>query len=97
MKKVRRLCARFSIITPDDPTAWTISDSYLFGGDVLVAPILEAGGVRRRVYLPRGSRWLEYTTGTTYEGGQWIETQAQLDEIPLFIRDGVKVPGLYGA
>lgn len=81
----------------DDPTAWTISDSYLFGGDVLVAPILEAGGVRRRVYLPRGSRWLEYTTGTTYEGGQWIETQARLDEIPLFIRDGVTVPGLYEA
>ena len=64
---------------------------------MLVAPIMEAGGVRRRVYLPRGSRWLEYTTGAAREGGQWVEAQAQLDEIPLFIRDGVKVPGLYGA
>ena len=80
-----------------DETAWTISDSYLFGQDVLVAPIMEAGMTSRKVYLPKGSQWLEHHTGKWYDGGQWVESQAQLDQIPLFIRDGVTVPGLYEA
>lgn len=80
-----------------DETAWTISDSYLFGQDVLVAPIMEAGMTSRKVYLPKGSQWLEHHTGKWYDGGQWVESEAQLDQIPLFIRDGVTVPGLYEA
>ena len=79
---------------PEDAEAWNIADGYLFGPDVLVAPILEAGAVRRRVYLPRGSRWLECATGLWHEGGQWVESPAPLDTIPLFRRDGVFVPGL---
>ena len=81
---------------PEDAEAWNIADGYLFGPDVLVAPILEAGAVRRRVYLPRGSRWLECATGLWHEGGQWVESPAPLDTIPLFRRDGVFVPGLSG-
>lgn len=80
---------------PEDPTAWTISDSYLFGADVLVAPIVEAGATSRRVYLPRGSQWLEHSTGKMLEGGQWVESEAKLDQIPLFIREGVTVSGLH--
>lgn len=67
---------------PEDAEAWNIADGYLFGQDVLVAPILEAGAVRRRVYLPRGSRWLECATGLWHEGGQWVESPAPLDTIP---------------
>ncbi len=80
---------------PQDAQAWQISDSYLFGEDVLVAPIMEAGGVSRQVYLPQGSCWVEASTGTAYEGGCWVTAQAPLDVIPVFIRDGVEVPGLW--
>lgn len=82
---------------PQDPTAWTISDSYLFGSDILVAPIMEAGATSRRVYLPKGSSWLCLSTGRLLEGGQWITADAPIDVIPIFIRDGVSVPGLYQA
>lgn len=80
---------------PDDSQAWDICDSYLFGADVLVAPIVEAGSVSRNVYLPKGSCWLELSTMHLHNGGQWIVCQAPLDTIPLFVRDGVSVPGLY--
>lgn len=80
-----------------DEIAWTISDSYLFGRDVLVAPVTEAGIRSRKVYLPKGSHWLDYHTGKWHDGGQWVECEALLDQIPLLIRDGVTVPGLYEA
>lgn len=82
---------------PQDAAAWTISDSYLFGRDVLVAPVMEAGAVSRRVYLPSGSDWLHLSTGRLLPGGQWVEADAPLDTIPIFIRDAVAVPGLHEA
>ena len=80
---------------PEDAAAWQIADSYLFGRDVLVAPILAEGQRERRVYLPRGSRWLELATGETHDGGQWVTAAAPLEQIPIFIRDGVPVAGLW--
>lgn len=53
---------------PEDLTAWTIEDQYLFGDDMLVAPMLEAGE-GRQVYLPGKDRWVDYQTGKTYNAG----------------------------
>ncbi|NLL70475.1 MAG: hypothetical protein GX238_05015, partial [Epulopiscium sp.] len=54
---------------PEDPTAWFIEDQYLFGENLLVAPIFEEKAKGRKVYLPEGI-WIDYFTLTSYEGGK---------------------------
>jgi len=77
---------------PEDPTCYTVEDEYLFGPDLLVAPVVEEGARKRRVYLPRGARFTDPHTEVTYEGGQWIEADAPIDRIPVFLRDGARLP-----
>lgn len=73
---------------PEDRTCWEIEDEYLFGPDLLVAPVLWAGQRERKAYLPRGESWTEYATGKTYPGGQAVMAEAPLDTIPVFVRAG---------
>ncbi len=73
---------------PEDRKAWEIEDAYMFGPDVLVAPVMEAGRKERSVYLPTGSRWTNVWTGEESEGGRTVTTEAPLDQIPLFTRNG---------
>ena len=77
---------------PGDPRAWEIADEYLFGPDLLVAPVLEAGATSREVYLPAGAEWTDAWTGDVVEGGRVHEVAAPLDRIPLFLRDGARLP-----
>ena len=72
---------------PEDAICWEISDEYLFGHSLLVAPVLSAGQTSRSLYLPAG-RWCEFETGTIYEGGKQITVDAPMDRIPLFIKEG---------
>lgn len=72
---------------PDDETAWEIDDEFFLGDDVLVCPVLERGAVSRRVYLPRG-RWRGLWDHQIYEGGRWMQADAPIDVIPVYIRDG---------
>lgn len=74
----------------DDPVAAFIEDAYLFGRYFLVAPILDETN-RRRVYLPRGT-WFDYWTKQQIEGGCWLEVEAPLDVLPLYVRAGAIVP-----
>lgn len=74
--------------TPEDKKCWDVNDEYMFGPDVLVAPVMYAEMIRRKVYLPEGSRWTNYWTGEVVEGGQEIEVDAPLSQIPLFTRNG---------
>jgi alpha-D-xyloside xylohydrolase len=76
---------------PDDEQAWTVEDEFLFGPDVLVAPVTEAGARRRPVYLPKGASWAHAWSGKIHEGGSRIEQDAPLDEIPVYLRDGASV------
>lgn len=73
---------------PGDAKCWEIEDEYFFGPDVLVAPVLYAGAVSRRVYLPEGERWMEYASGKEYEGGKEYQADAPLDTIPVYLRKG---------
>ena len=75
---------------PEDPTSWLIEDQYLFGTDLLVAPLMEDGPVRN-VYLPPGL-WTDYQTGETYAGERWHSIRA--GEIPavLLVRSGAAIP-----
>lgn len=71
---------------PQDAVCWDVEDEYMYGPDVLVAPVLYAGKEKRRVYLPKGEDWTESFTGREYAGGQWIEADTPLDVIPVFVR-----------
>ncbi|HWG26847.1 glycoside hydrolase family 31 protein [Actinospica sp.] len=77
---------------PEDAKSWTVDDAYLFGRDLLVAPVLEAGARSRDVYLPKGASWRDAWTGEEHEGGQTVTVPAPLDRIPLFLRDGASLP-----
>lgn len=73
---------------PQDNQTWTLDTQYMFGEDILAAPIVEAHAVSRKVYLPEGSTWTSAHTGEIFDGGQWIETEAAIDTMPVFLRDG---------
>ena len=62
---------------PDDEQAWTVEDEFLFGPDVLVAPVTEAGA-RRRVYLPEGASWTHAWSGDDTRGRQRDREDAPL-------------------
>jgi alpha-D-xyloside xylohydrolase len=76
---------------PDDEIAWTIEDEFVFGPDVLVAPIGELGARDRSVYLPARCDWRHAVLGGTFAGGQWHEVEAPLEWIPLFVREGSSI------
>ena len=76
---------------PDDSKCWKIEDEYLYGADILVAPVLAAGITRKNIYLPEGCSWTEYETQKQYEGGQWIEVEVALDRIPVFERNNCNI------
>ncbi|MBR6345750.1 MAG: family 31 glucosidase [Lachnospiraceae bacterium] len=71
-----------------DLKSWDIDDEYMFGPDILVAPVLSEGAESRKVYLPGGVKWRESSTGRVYDGGQTASANAPIDIIPVFIRDG---------
>lgn len=73
---------------PQDATSWEVEDAYMFGPDLLVAPVMEAGVDSRKVYLPKGAKWTDAYTHATYEGGQTVTVPAPIDIIPVFVRDG---------
>lgn len=73
---------------PDDPQTWRASDQFLFGPDLLVAPVLEAGARSRSVYLPAGAGWTDLHSGQVHEGGVTVEVDSPLHLVPLFARDG---------
>lgn len=74
-----------------DKTAWEIEDEYMFGPDILVAPIMEENTSERKVYLPEGAMWTDANTKKAYSGGQNVTVPAPLDIIPVFIRDNKKI------
>ncbi len=73
---------------PEDKECWDITDAYLYGPDILVAPVCHEGAEGRRVYLPQGASWTHAGTGEVYEGGVWLDVEAPLETVPLFLRDG---------
>lgn len=89
---------------PRDREVWDITDQYLFGDGLMVCPVLSPMYYEResrplpetpktrRVYLPKGSCWYDYWTNACFEGGQWIDADAPIEKIPLFVREGSILP-----
>ncbi len=72
----------------DDEKCWDIEDEYLFGHDLLVAPIYEYKKRKRKVYLPKGEIWINIYNGEESEGGISIDVDAPIEQIPLFCKKG---------
>jgi alpha-D-xyloside xylohydrolase len=77
---------------PSDAASWAVEDEYMFGPDLLVAPVLSAQARSRKVYLPGDCSWVNAWTDQNLSGGQWIDAEAPLEQIPLFLRDGAILP-----
>ena len=86
----RPLMAHLAVDFPDDKKAWTVHDQYMFGRDLLVAPITEEGTEGREIYLPAGT-WHDLFLGGTIEGGKTIEYACPIGRIPVFVRDGAVI------
>jgi alpha-glucosidase (family GH31 glycosyl hydrolase) len=75
----------------DDPIAVPRADEYLWGRDLLVAPVVEQGATSRRTYLPRGT-WYDFWTTERIEGGREIDREVDLATLPLYVRAGAILP-----
>ena len=77
----------------NDPACRQIDDQFLFGDDILVAPIMTPGVTSRNLYLPEGE-WFSPDSETFYEGEQWISKEADIHTLPWFIKCGSVIPML---
>jgi len=77
---------------PEDATAVARGDQFLWGRDLLVAPVTEKGATKRSVYLPRGNRWYDFWSEVRIEGGHEISRGVDLATMPLFVRAGAIIP-----
>ena len=76
---------------PEDPVAVARQDQYLWGRDILVAPVVEKSATSRVTYLPHGN-WYDFWTGERIEGGRQITRQIALETMPLYVRAGTLLP-----
>jgi alpha-D-xyloside xylohydrolase len=80
---------------PADPEVWELADQYMFGPDLLVAPVLHPDAAQRAVYLPAASAWTDAWTGAPVGSGCQV-VQTAPDRIPVFVRDGAPVGDVLG-
>ncbi|MCD7804040.1 MAG: DUF5110 domain-containing protein [Oscillospiraceae bacterium] len=76
---------------PGDEKAHTITDEYLFGENMLIAPVIEPQKNTRTVYLPEG-KWYDFDYDYVYEGGREYEVYAPQNRIPVFVKAGGIIP-----
>jgi alpha-glucosidase len=75
----------------DDPAAVSRGDEYLWGRDILVAPVVKKGATSRRLYLPRG-KWFDFWKEEIVDGGAEVERAVDLATTPLYVRAGAVIP-----
>ena len=76
---------------PEDPRVWQLGSEFLWGDDLLVAPVTRAGATAWPVYLPAGA-WYDFWTGARHDGPGGVMLEAPLDRLPLLMRAGAIVP-----
>lgn len=80
------------IAYPQDAAALSLKDQFMFGRDLLVAPVLQSQATKRSVYLPKGDKWTDIWTGEQYDGGQKVSRNVSLALMPLYVRQGTILP-----
>jgi alpha-D-xyloside xylohydrolase len=77
---------------PNDSNVLDIKDEFMYGPAFLIAPVTDADAINRNVYLPAGTKWIDFWTGNKFEGGKTINADAPIERIPLYIRAGSILP-----
>jgi alpha-D-xyloside xylohydrolase len=80
---------------PEDLLCESIEDQFMFGPEILVAPILCEGARQRNVYLPANVEWVDAWNKKTYSGGRWLDTPAPLETIPVFLKAGSRLTDVF--
>lgn len=75
-----------------DEICKNIEDEFMFGPDILVAPVLHQGATSRQVYLPAETSWTNAWTDQKINGGQWINAEAPIERIPVYLRGDLQLP-----
>jgi alpha-glucosidase (family GH31 glycosyl hydrolase) len=92
------LCRPMYYDYPKETNAYAFNREYMFGDNMLIAPIGSPavnGFSKVNVWLPEGSDWFEWHTGTMLKGGQTVERAFAIDEYPIYIKAGSIIP-MYG-
>ena len=72
---------------PGEENCWDLDDQYMYGPDLLIAPVMKAGATSREVFLPSGAAWTNMHSGAVTDGGRWLHVEAPLTVIPVFLRN----------
>ena len=75
---------------PQDPATYGLDDEFMFGRDLLIAPVLREGEGVREAYLPKGE-WFDFWTGAHYQGGAVVRVPVTMESLPIFARGGAFV------
>ncbi len=75
---------------PDDEVCFTLGEQYMFGDDIIFAPVTERGKTEKRVYLPKGE-WILTKDKTAYEGNKWYTINVQVNEFVAFVQKGKEI------
>ncbi|MGL5955524.1 MAG: glycoside hydrolase family 31 protein [Brevinema sp.] len=73
-----------------DPEAYQAEEQFLFGTDILVAPVMYQGATDKKIYLPLGAYWTHQKNNKKYTGGQWIKIPVDIQDIPIFFKNNAK-------
>lgn len=79
----------------NDTACYSATEQYMWGAQILIAPVTEENVIARKIYLPAG-RWYNYMNNTFTDGGKWILAEAGIEEIPVFIKPGAFIPTVSG-
>ncbi len=89
--KGKPLVAPLYYFNPTDTTATDINDEFMWGENMLVAPVLEKNQTERKIYLPKG-KWYNFFDTTSFNGNAWINQSLSLGHIPAFVKEGSFIP-----
>jgi oligosaccharide 4-alpha-D-glucosyltransferase len=76
---------------PKDTAAVNTGDEFMWGENILVAPVLEKNSTQRKIYLPEG-KWYSFNDTTVTEGNKWIDKNLSITNIPVYIKEGSIIP-----
>jgi len=75
-----------------DSNLYKATDQYMFGDALLIAPVLEKGATKRKLYLPQGLWYDFFHPSKAYNGGVWMEVDVTAESIPVFVKGGSVIP-----
>lgn len=77
---------------PNNFRLYSVANTYLWGQDFLISPVLQEHAKKQEVYFPKGSNWFDFYSGEKYNGGSTSEIKLKEDHIPTFVRGGAIIP-----